>query len=395
MDYEQKYKEALKRANDILKGYNPKEGSKATINYIFPELHKSEDESIRKRIIQAIKIREKEMNEEWSDEIAWLEKQGEQPKEATYTREVETGNGNIKALVTEKVQLPKFNVGNWYQCTKDFFGKGVTFDKNTAYYCAKEGCLQDEYGCHIAIVKDLYDNFKLWTIQDAKDGDVLCVKYGNDEIPFIFTGKQDDVAYCALNSFGEFVLSIAEWLLKTSMLPATKEQRDLLFQKMHEAGYEWDANNKELNKIHIIDEGKAEMDHCFTKMMNGENVSSTWSEEDEYMLNETIQHLEELIRIDKAKHLGCDVQYYQRDIDWLKLLKNKVYPKQEWTEEDKKRYISCLQRLGTGNPDQPETINSKWFKEHVCLQKQWKPTKEQMYLLYWIANIKVSDGIVE
>lgn len=68
---------------------------------------------------------------------------------------------------------PKFKVGNWYKCIKDFYGKGVTFDKNTVYYCAQEGCLQDEYGCHIAIVKDLYDNFKLWTIQDAEDGDVL------------------------------------------------------------------------------------------------------------------------------------------------------------------------------------------------------------------------------
>ena len=28
--------------------------------------------------------------------------------------------------------------------------------------------------------------------------------------------------------------------------PATKEQRDLLFQKMKEAGYEWDAEKKEL-----------------------------------------------------------------------------------------------------------------------------------------------------
>ena len=31
--------------------------------------------------------------------------------------------------------------------------------------------------------------------------------------------------------------------------PATKEQRDLLFQKMKEAGYEWDADKKELKKI--------------------------------------------------------------------------------------------------------------------------------------------------
>ena len=50
---------------------------------------------------------------------------------------------------------------------------------------------------------------------------------------------------------------------------------------------------------------------------------SSWSEEDEYLLYETSQHLEELIRIDKAKHCACDVQYYQRDIDWLKSLKDR------------------------------------------------------------------------
>lgn len=31
--------------------------------------------------------------------------------------------------------------------------------------------------------------------------------------------------------------------------PATKEQRDLLFRKMREAGYQWDADKKELRKI--------------------------------------------------------------------------------------------------------------------------------------------------
>lgn len=49
-----------------------------------------------------------------------------------------------------------------------------------------------------------------------------------------------------------------------------------------------------------------------------------WNEDDEYMLDETIQHLEELIRIDKAKHCACDVQFYQRDIDWLKSIKERM-----------------------------------------------------------------------
>ena len=31
--------------------------------------------------------------------------------------------------------------------------------------------------------------------------------------------------------------------------PATKEQRDLLFQKMEESGYQWDAEKYELKKI--------------------------------------------------------------------------------------------------------------------------------------------------
>lgn len=51
---------------------------------------------------------------------------------------------------------------------------------------------------------------------------------------------------------------------------------------------------------------------------------STWSEVDEYMLDETIQHLKLLIEIDKVKHCACDVQYYQRDIDWLKSLKQRM-----------------------------------------------------------------------
>lgn len=41
-----------------------------------------------------------------------------------------------------------------------------------------------------------------------------------------------------------------------------------------------------------------------------------------------------------------------------------------WSEEDTERYISCLQHLGTGNLEQPETINSKWFKEHIKIPAQ-------------------------
>lgn len=37
------------------------------------------------------------------------------------------------------------------------------------------------------------------------------------------------------------------WDEKNCVHPATKKQRDLLFSKIKEEGYEWDANKKEIN----------------------------------------------------------------------------------------------------------------------------------------------------
>ena len=79
MDYKEKYNK-LVEAVKVLQETNPSDkGIQNWVNDNVPELKESEDEKIRKRIIQAIKIREKEMNEEWSDEIAWLEKQKQNP----------------------------------------------------------------------------------------------------------------------------------------------------------------------------------------------------------------------------------------------------------------------------------------------------------------------------
>ena len=206
-------------------------------------------------------------------------------------------NANIQQKDFAPKAEPKFRVGNWYQCTKDFFGKGVTFDKNTAYYCAKEGCLQNEYGCHIAIVKDLYDNFKLWTIQDAKSGDVLYTPKGcGVEGIFLIEGwKQvDDTGRTLCSDIGYRIeddeiiaggLGAIWWKgVIDPFYPATKEQRDLLFQKMHESGYEWDAEKKELKKIEnknplLSDFFKAEYERG-----KADAQKSSWSEEDEETL---------------------------------------------------------------------------------------------------------------
>ena len=152
----------------------------------------------------------------------------------------------IKNVKMESEIIEKFIVGKWYTCVKDFFGKGVHFDKGTAYYCAKEGCLQNEYGCHIAIVDSLYDNFKLWSISDANEGDVLV----HNGCTFIFMGIKDGVVQAIEENMLELA-SFGEPDKDNDYQPATKEQRALIFQKITEAGYAW---NPEKNKIEKIDE---------------------------------------------------------------------------------------------------------------------------------------------
>ena len=106
--------------------------------------------------------------------------------------------------------------------------------------------------------KSFDNNAHLWTIQDAKDGDVLCYE---DEISIY----KHDIKNCTKQgiTFGGFVYyccydgkrfimdgfySLTEQD-KTDIHPATKEQRDLLFQKIKEAGHEWNAEKKELKHI--------------------------------------------------------------------------------------------------------------------------------------------------
>lgn len=54
--------------------------------------------------------------------------------------------------------------------------------------------------------------------------------------------------------------------------------------------------------------------------------------------------------------------------------------KPTWSEEDEERYVSCLQRLSTGNLKQPETINTVWLKslkERMQLQPTWNEVDEK------------------
>ena len=143
----------------------------------------------------------------------------------------------------DKLVEPKFKVGDWIitptnkvlQITS-IEGTSYRFNNKSHYWAI---CYCDEE-CH------------LWTIEDAKDGDVLYSLDSNQ--PFIYKERNDyeqATAYCGLNMYGKFFV----WGTKdcaitlNNYVPATKEQRDALMKAMNDAGYEWDGEKKELKKL--------------------------------------------------------------------------------------------------------------------------------------------------
>ena len=96
------------------------------------------------------------------------------------------------------------------------------------------------------------DKIHFWTIQDVKDGDVLV--NGSNIFIFHFINNRRLMGYCHVNmDDGNFYNDIGRnecfCTIDAPVTPATKEQRDLLFQKIKEADYKWNAKTKTLEKL--------------------------------------------------------------------------------------------------------------------------------------------------
>lgn len=167
-------------------------------------------------------------------EKSWLEKQGEQ-----------TSLQNNEQKYVNKIE-PKFHKGNWVVLTVGELSTTlqiVNVDTNKKLYWFNDATylpIDDEECLH------------LWTIQDAKDGDILASE-DKDKI-FLYNGKLDlrgrICAYCGIYDGLRFTkCAIGNYFTYKEPHPATKEQQDLLFEKMKEAGYKWDSEKKCLTKM--------------------------------------------------------------------------------------------------------------------------------------------------
>jgi len=230
------YDEAIERANELLYVSDKESLQCKTIESIFPELKESEDERIKNFIsnelacLRAIDEKGTVRYNELTEAIAWLEKQGEQKS-------------------TDKIE-PKFKVGDWIITDKKHIWYVDEISKTTLYMYV----LINRYGkIMVAEFETVDKKARLWTIKDAEDGDILAAEPIND-FPgsFIAIYKERGLdffnSHCCVSYDGKFYKDITGHDIH-HIHPAIKEQSDTLFAKMKEAGYEWDAEKKELKKI--------------------------------------------------------------------------------------------------------------------------------------------------
>ena len=262
--------------------------------------------------------------------IKEVEKQGEQ--KVSYTTIVETGNGGINALVTRELPIdvggveqnladkiePKFKVGDLIKHNKANIICKVISVNSGSYYV--ENIETSGRSGRIELF-NAEQNFHLWTIQDAKEGDVLAYETDEEDLWImiywsLYEPYEGHVHYHALLVNDNFSDKGTCCICINDLKPATKEQRELLFSKMKEARYEWDAKRKKLKKIDARENLTLDGDLMEADCIIAEQ-KPTWSEEDDYNVQCLVAKVVSDIQ-------NGNVGRNQELIDWLKSLKQKI-----------------------------------------------------------------------
>ncbi|HAH18938.1 MAG TPA: hypothetical protein DCL29_08040 [Eubacterium sp.] len=394
------YDKAIEKIKYVMKHSVSPVLNKKDLQDIFPELKESEDDKeIRNFLIDYIN------HIDWGDWnfsrkqcIDWLEKQDAQKHKDRYTfnsiprlldmieptdraksycqklidsllqegyaTDAKIISDCLKQMNGEKVAMSTMDEQKQSKNTKAKFklGEWVATNFNNHYFTQITSVEDTGYETNnpegFIRFKDEKD-FHIWSIQDAKVGDVLAT----DKSVFIYAkvlyGKP--YAYCGVDKFGVFKDNCLEhdWTNSVDNIhPATKEQRDLLLSKMKEAGYEWDTDKKELKKIK---NSPMLSDFFNAKYKRGKvdaisEVQKCWTEDDK-------NHIANILNILLMEAKNAKVEQYrsivESDIDWIYSLKNKVrvQPKQERSDDDEDyindliKYFSQNERLKNTKED--------------------------------------------
>ena len=259
------------------------------------------------------------------NELAKLPKQEEKPQvEAIEEEKVDNSDkvepkdySSIDPLffkTTDKVE-PKFKVGDWIISHYNHVVYIKSIDEKNYFLSCSDGNSEK------LSIDYINRNWRLWNIQDAKEGDVL----SNGKMIVIFKHFEEPsckhiVAYIGLDTIGAIQVTDDTWNFgnyKTT--PAAKEQRDKLLKAMANAGWTFDFEKKELKEIEFNPDSLIEESYQqqADNLIDMATENPAWSEEDDY----NVQCLVAKVTSDIQ---NGNVGRNQELIDWLKSLKQRI-----------------------------------------------------------------------
>jgi len=267
----------------------------------------------------------------------------------------------------------KFHEGEWIVNRNGGLWKIKKIFKNT--YDIESLC-----GESLQPIKTVDMDCHLWTIKDAKPGDIL----SNGKMIVIFkefeepSYREHIIAYIGLDCIGAIQVTDGTWQLGADKAhPATKEQRDTLFTKMREAGYEWNGEKKELKKSEPKFKVKyAGNEYNVLKIKEIAGVMYYGIEDEPNHIDYVLPENCEIISGYGVKEKGNSYP-----------TKSATFSGQNpaWSEEDEKNLKIAIWYVENPALRVKDTMLSEWLKSikgRVQPQPHWKPSEEQIQCLH-------------
>ena len=220
------------------------------------------------------------------------------------------------------------------------------------------------------------------------------VKFANRIYEVLFTKELAGLTMYAVEDEPNHI----DWLINVEVIDAEKKELKKIEEEFNGEDYGidslWHAQNileSTLNKVegYQSDDGILEHKCAITAVKKLYKQKPAWSKEDERMFKSALWHVKNSCG-NGGKNSG-EFEVY----NWLKSLKDRVQPKQEWSEDDEKE-VAVLEAY----------IRSKdWSERHIDRalgivdelvnkvkslrpQNTWKPSDEQMYNLSEAAHYR-------
>ena len=237
-----------------------------TFECLFPKLKESEDEKVKKIITLCLEecvhsdiIRDYEKD----DALAWLEKQESLKDIIDRYKDSWYNEGKIAGMTEGLTDNEKYQQG-WHDALEKQ-GEWKPDDNVEPTFKVGDWITNGDCKCQIAFIDNRYwysetcvlgditsidKTFHLWSINDARDGDVLATEpIDSYQSPFVAIYKNHGLdffnSYCFISFDGKFHEAETGHSIE-NIHPATKEQSNLLFEKIQDVDYIWIAENKTL-----------------------------------------------------------------------------------------------------------------------------------------------------